>query len=294
MRYYKLISIKIIINIILVLCSVAFLYPIFFTITNSFMSEVEIFENYRFAIPGMAISDNNSQMDFINMKLIPDKVTFIQYYTVLLLNTRYLFMFWNSIKIVIPIVLGQLIVSSMAAYAFNTFHFRGKECLFFTYIFVMLLPFLVTLVPNYIIAEKLKLTGNYLSIILPGIFSPFGVFLLRQNSIYIPNAYVEAAVVDGANHLQIFLRIVLPMLKNGLASLAILVFIDSWNMVEQPLIFLKDEIKEPLSIYLSRINQSEIGIAFAASSFYMIPMLLIFLYGENYIVEGIQLSGIKA
>jgi multiple sugar transport system permease protein len=157
----------------------------------------------------------------------------------------------------------------------------------------MLMPFQVTLVPNYIIADKLGIIGSYLSIILPGIFSAFGVFLLRQFMAYIPNEYCEAARIDGANHFEIYTRVILPMTKTGVAALAILVFMDNWNMVEQPIIFLKEQMKYPLSVYLSKVNRNETGIAFASSTLYMLPMVLVFLYGENYLVEGIQLTGIK-
>ena len=159
----------------------------------------------------------------------------------------------------------------------------------------MLLPFQVTLVPNYIVAQKLGIMGSRLSIILPGIFGTFGVFLLRQYMASIPPSYIEAAKIDGAGHLSIFLKIVIPLLKPGLAALFILLFMDNWNMVEQPLIFLSNPLDEPLSLFLSNINNEEPGIAFAASFIYMHPLILVFLYGEEYMVTGIgmQLSGIK-
>jgi len=155
------------------------------------------------------------------------------------------------------------------------------------------MPFQVTLVPNYIIADKLGLIGSMFSIILPGIFTTFGVFLLRQFMRNIPDEYSEAARVDGAGHWLIFSKVILPMTKTGVAALIILAFIDNWNMVEQPLIFLQDVNLQPLSTFLANINDGERGIAFAASTVYMLPMLLVFLYGENYLIEGIQLSGLK-
>jgi multiple sugar transport system permease protein len=141
-------------------------------------------------------------------------------------------------------------------------------------------------------ADKLGLLNSPNAIILPGIFAAFGVFMLRQFMLDIPYAYIEAAKMDGAGHLQIFYKIMIPMIKPGLAALIILLFVDYWNMVEQPLIFLDDPFKQPLSVYLSRIN-GEKGIAFAASMLYMAPMVLLFLYAETYFIEGIQLSGIK-
>jgi multiple sugar transport system permease protein len=131
------------------------------------------------------------------------------------------------------------------------------------------------------------------AIILPGIFAAFGVFMLRQFMLSIPYALVEAAQMDGAGHYRIFYRIMLPLMKPGIAALIVLLFVDYWNMVEQPLIFLEDAFKQPLSLYLSRIHKEAQGIGFAASLIYMTPMVLLFLYAESYFIEGVQMSGIK-
>ena len=280
-------------TLLLTLLALTFIAPLALTVTNSLMREPEIRSNYDMVGSDAAAAADGEEPAFANLKLIPDMVTLKQYYTVLFKRLQFLYMFWNSVVLVLPIVAGQLLVASMAAYAFAKISFRGREKLFYLYIVVMLMPFQVTLVPNYLIAEKLGLTGSILSIILPGIFSTFGVFLLRQFMVYIPDAYSEAARVEGAGHWTVFTRIVLPMTKTGLAALTILVFIDNWNMVEQPLIFLQDAGKQPLSVFLAEINAGERGIAFAASVIYMVPMLLVFLYGEDYLVQGIQLSGIK-
>jgi multiple sugar transport system permease protein len=283
-----------ILTMFITLLAVVFLFPLILTVSNSFMGEGEIAENYK---PITNASEQSGAADrektFVNLKLIPDEVVVKQYYIVLLQKTKFLYMFWNSMALVLPIIVGQIIVASMAAYAFAKINFRWREQLFFIYIITMLMPFQVTLVPNYIVADKLGILDNYLSIIFPGIFGTFGVFLLRQFMEYIPDGYSEAARVDGAGHFRIFLKIIMPLSKSGLAALAILVFMDNWNMVEQPVVFLQDRTKHPLSVFLTSINHDETGIAFAASVLYMMPMLLIFLYGENYLIEGIQLSGIK-
>ncbi|MEL7564079.1 MAG: carbohydrate ABC transporter permease [Dehalobacterium sp.] len=279
---------------VLLILAVFFLFPLVVTISNSFMSEQEIARNYD-AVTAKSLSsyNDNAAYPFARFQLIPDMVVLKQYYTVLIKKTQFLFMFWNSVLITFPIVIGQTLVSTLTAYAFAKLKFRGRNFLFFLYIIVMLMPFQVTLVPNYIIAGQLGLLNNYLSIIFPGIFSTFGVFLLKQYMEQIPDSYLEAAKVDGANQLQIFLKIILPMSRGGIASMAILVFIDNWNMVEQPLIFLQDATEQPLSLYLSQIIAGEKGLAFAASTLYMMPVLLNFLYAEKYLLEGIRLSGIK-
>jgi multiple sugar transport system permease protein len=258
------------------------------------MNESEIAAHYGTITALNKAKDNVSGLKgYASIKLIPDVVTLRQYYEILVKKPQYLLMFWNSVKIVVPVILGQLVAASTAAYAFAKLKFRGKNIILSIYIIVMMMPFQVTLVPNYLVADKLGLIGEYSSIILPGIFSAFGVFLLKQHMEEIPNSYIEAARVDGGSQWDIFTLIIIPMSKTGLWALVILLFIDYWNMVEQPLIFLKEAIKMPLSIFLSNINDGERGVAFASSTLYMLPMVLIFLYGENYLIEGIQLSGVK-
>lgn len=288
--------------ILLVGISIVLLFPILYMVTNSFMSTSEVLRNYS-AINGQNVQSAGTETkddsaieakpDRITFSLIPEKVSFMQYYNVLLRKPKFLLMFWNSVILTVPVLIGQLIVAAFAAYAFSKLKFPFSDKIFFLYIIVMMMPFQVTLVPNYIMLKKLVLIGSYWSIILPGTFATFGVFLLRQFMMYIPDEYCEAAKIDGAGYVKSFFSVVLPQCKGALASLAILVFIDNWNMVEQPLIFLEDESMHPLSIFLSRINEMDIGIAFACGILYMIPTLLVFLYGENYFIEGIELSGIK-
>ncbi|TNJ62953.1 carbohydrate ABC transporter permease [Paenibacillus hemerocallicola] len=285
---------KVMLTAILLGLSALFIFPIVLTLTNSLMAESEISVNF------YAISNNKENADdprvagtYVNLKWIPDKVTLAQYYDVLVKKQQFLIMFWNSVRIVVPIIIGQLAVAALAGYAFSQLRFRLREPMFFAYIVTMLMPFQVTLVPNFIVADKLGLLNSYMAIVLPGIFGAFGVFLMRQFMLVVPYSYIEAARVDGAGHIRIFTTIVLPMCKPGMAALAILAFVDNWNMVEQPLIFLQDPMKQPLSVYLSVIGEGERGIAFAACAIYMAPMLLIMLYAEQYLIEGIQLSGIK-
>ncbi|MRN55352.1 carbohydrate ABC transporter permease [Paenibacillus monticola] len=282
---------KIALTIVMGVIGVLLLSPIVITFTNSFMTEQEININYG-PIGKMNEAAAGRADPYVNLKLLPDQVTLEQYGKVLVDSPRYLKMFWNSAFLVVPIIAGQTFVAALAAYAFSKLKFRGRDPLFLIYVLTMLMPFQVTLVPNYIMADKLGLLNSPNAIILPGIFAAFGVFMLRQFMLDIPYSYIEAAKIDGAGHLRIFYKIIIPMIKPGLAALVILLFVDYWNMVEQPLIFLDDPFKQPLSVYLSRIN-GEKGIAFAASMLYMAPMVLLFLYAESYFIEGIQLSGIK-
>lgn len=271
--------------------AILFLMPIVLTITNSFMSSSEISANY-----GKVFATNESGgktfiSEKVNLKFIPDMVSVSQYKTVLFKSPKYLFKFWNSVILVAPIVLFQLITASLAAYGFTRFRGRIREMIFFCYIILTLMPYQVTLVPNYLVSTWLKIVDTRWAIWLPGIFSPFMVFLLTKFMRRIPVSLIEAAKIDGAGEFQIFRKICLPLSKGALASAAILVFIDYWNMVEQPLILLSDSELHPLSVFLSKINAGEIGLAFAVATIYMIPGLLVFLYGEDYLVEGITYQG---
>ena len=267
-----------------------FLMPTVLTITNSFMTQSEITANYGQVFQNA--TDGKSYIkDKINLKFIPDKVSFTQYFTVLLKSPDFLYKFWNSVILVAPIVLAQLAVASVAAYGFTRWRGKIRDTIFFAYVILMLMPYQVMLVPNYLVAEWTGLLNTRWSIILPGIFAPFSVFLLTKFMRRIPVALIEAAKLDGASEWRIFTRICLPQCRSALYSIAILVFIDYWNMVEQPIILLSDPDKQPLSVYLSTINAGEVGIAFAVAVIYMIPSLLIFLHGEEYLVEGITHSG---
>ncbi|NIK70397.1 carbohydrate ABC transporter permease [Paenibacillus sp. BK720] len=280
------------ITVVLFLVAALMLLPIIISFTNSLMTEREISSNYDL-IGQMTDVAAGGKDAFVNLKLIPDWVSFEQYYHVLTATPIYLNLFWNSVYMVALIIAGQVIVGALAAYSFAKLRYRGRDRMFFVYLIAMLMPFQVTLVPNYIIADQLGLLNRASAIILPGIFGAFGVFMLRQFMQSIPNAYVEAAYMDGAGHFRIFQSIIIPLIKPGFAALVVLLFVDYWNMVEQPLIFLEDDFKQPLSVYLSVVQEEARGIGFAASVFYMLPMLLIFIYAEKYFIEGVQMSGIK-
>ena len=270
--------------------AVLFLMPIILTITNSLMTVSEINANY-----GVIFARKNGVRVFIsktvNLKFIPDIVSFSQYFKVLFLSPEYLMKFWNSVIFVVPIVVFQLAVASLASYGFARYRGKVREVIFFSYIILMLMPYQVTLVPNYLVSSWLNIIDTRWAIWLPGIFSPFAVYMLTKYMRRIPRSIYEAAEIDGAGEWQIFTRICLPNCRGGLASIAILLFIDYWNMVEQPLILLSDEQMHPLSVFLSRIKTDEISLAFAVAVIYMVLPMLVFLYGEEYLVEGIVYQG---
>ena len=274
--------------------AVLFLMPTVLTISNSFMASSEISANYGAMYSNMTNTEKTYIAEDVNLKFIPDKVTVDQYRAVLITSSDYLVKFWNSVRLTVPITLFQMLVAVLTSYGFARYPSKLKGIIFFAYIILMIMPYQVTLVPNYLVAKKFGLLNTRSAIILPAIFSPFSIFLLTKIMRRIPVSYVEAAKLDGAGELQILTRIYIPMCRNAIISIGMLVFIDYWNMVEQPLILMaSDEAKalHPLSVFLSQINANDVGLAFAVGVVYMIPALLIFLYGEDYLVEGIVCSG---
>ncbi|MEE3493863.1 MAG: carbohydrate ABC transporter permease [Butyrivibrio sp.] len=282
---------KIIVTVAAVVFAFFFIMPTLLTVTNSFMAASEINANYG----AIFATDKNGAKIFIsktvNLKFIPDMVSFAQYYTVLFKSPEYLFKFWNSMIYTVPIVGMQLALASLAAYGFSRHESRIKDVIFFCYIVLMLMPYQVTLVPNYLVSDFLGILDTKWAIWFPGFFSPFAIYLLTKFMKRVPKELTEAAEIDGAGEWDIFSKIQLPLCKGGIASITILVFFDYWNMVEQPLILLKDPEKHPLSVFLSKINTGEISLAFAVAVIYLIPPLLLFLYGEDYLVEGISYQG---
>ena len=203
---------------------------------------------------------------------------------------HYLAKFWNSMGLAAAIVLGQVLISCLAGYGFSKFRFQGKEALFFLVILLMMMPYQVTLVSNYLMLDKLNLVGSKWSLILPGVFSPFGVFLLRQVFDTCPNELLEAARLDGAGNLRILFHILVPRCRAGVISLGILSFIDAWNMVEQPIVYLKSGYDYPLSVFLTRMDGQNLGVLCTCGVLAALPVVLLFLFYDRELTEGVTMT----
>ncbi|MDO5401040.1 MAG: carbohydrate ABC transporter permease [Eubacteriales bacterium] len=275
------------------LLTVAMLYilPLLLIVTNSFMSPREIFRHYSDSYD--AFEAAREGLHCVEYRLVPDRITLEQYDTLLLKTPVYLDLFLNSLKLTLPTVAMQLVLGATAGYGFTVWRSKWREPLFCLYIIVMVLPFQATLVANYLTADILKLVNTHWSIILPLGFSPLPVFIMRQSMKGIPVSVLEAARMDGCSHWQLFFRVAAPMCRGALMSVLILGFADCWAMVEQPLIFLKDTALEPLSVTLSEISRGDMGLIFAASVFYMPPVVWLFLYGQDAFEKGIRLSALR-
>lgn len=259
--------------------------PLFMILTGSFMGAYEVKDKLGAILEG---GTGNAYWT-----LLPDYPTMAAYVELLLDTPKFFVMFWNSCIQVIPALIGQLAVAVPAAWAFARFSFRGKNILFFIYTVLMIMPFQVTMVSNYLVLNKFNLMNTHLAIILPNIFSTFPIFILMKFFQSIPNSLIEAAQLDGASKWNIFIRIGVPMGSSGIISIVVLDFLEYWNAIEQPIAFLRNKSLWPLTLYLPSITSEKAGVSFAASVIIMLPALLVFFYGQEYLEQGIMASGIK-
>jgi multiple sugar transport system permease protein len=235
----------------------------------------------------------NSGSNMASWPIFPHYISLQPYVELLLDSPTFFVMIWNSFKQVFPILFGQLLIGVPAAWAFGRYQFRGRRFLITLYTILMIMPFQVTMVSSYIVLDHMKLMDSHLSIIVPAIFSTFPVFIMMKFVAAIPKSLFEAAQIDGAGEGKIFITIGIPMSYSGIISALILSFLEYWNAIEQPLTFLTDKTKWPLSLYLPNIAIEEVGVSLVASVIMMLPALLLFLYGQGYLEEGICASGIK-
>ena len=273
--------------IAILLCVLALLVwiPLWMIMSASFMESEEMTQNL-----APVLSDKTG---YALWPLLPQYPT-LHYYVELLLDSPEFFtMLWNSCGQVFPVVIGQILVGAPAAWAFARYDFGGKKFLYAIYIVLMLLPFQVTMVSSYFVLDRLGLMNTVWAIILPGAVSTFPVFLMIRFFAAIPTALTEAAALDGAGPWQIFWYIGLPLGAPGILSAVVLGFLEYWNMLEQPMTFLKDKTLWPLSLYLPAVTSENAGASLAASVIMLLPALLIFLFGQRYLEAGISASGLK-
>lgn len=258
--------------------------PVCLLVTGSLMGEAELLDNLGFS----------GREGWILWPALPAYPSLTPYVRVLMDTPRFLLMFWNSCTQVVPAVLGQFLVGAPAAWAFGRYTFPGKRVVFLLYIALMLMPFQVTMVSNYLVLNRLGLMNNPLAIILPAAFSTFPVFIMVKFFAGIPQSVMDAAELDAAGPWSVFWRIGLPMGAPGVGAALMLGFLESWNAIEQPMIFLMQNKRYwPLSLYLPEIAAQDAGVSLAASVIMMIPPLLVFLFGLEYLELGICAAALK-
>ena len=193
--------------------------------------------------------------------------------------------FWNTVLLSVPQVLGQLLTAIPAAWALSRLRFRGRTVLTGLYILLMLMPFQVTMTPNFLVLDALGLMDTVWAVILPGIYSAFPVFIMLRFFDGIPRELLDSADLDGADHWETFWYIGLPLGRPGILAAMVLTFLESWSAVEQPMTFLRKERWLPLSL---RIGKMELSQAMGAGLVALIPAVLVFRWGQKYLELGIR------
>lgn len=228
-------------------------------------------------------------------RFLPDKFTLVQYIRLFSrLNVgRY---FFNSLLLAVSITFISLFLNSMAGYAFAKYRFKGKNLLFNLLLSSMIIPSQVTMLPLFLMLKTMGLINTYLAIIIPGLANIFGIFLIRQYALSIPDSLIEAARIDGASDFQIYWRIILPLCLPILTTLAIFTFMTIWNDFLWPLIALTDNSMYTLPVALANLMQEHVRnpeLMMAGSVITIIPVIIVFLSLQKYYISGIMLGGVK-
>lgn len=258
-------------------CFVAFimLVPFAWMVSASFKPRTEIFTTPIKWIP--------DYLYFGNYETIMEEIPFMQY-------------FLNTAKITICVTFFQVLTCSMAAYAFSKLHFPGRDTLFLAYLGTMMVPWHAIMIPQFIVIRNLNLYDTHWALILTGAFSVFGVFILRQNMINIPDSLTDAAKIDGCGPFGIYTKIVLPLTKTGLTTLIVLTFNSVWNDYMGPMIYLDTDTKKTIQLGLATFKRqydADYGAIMAGTVISLIPVVIVYAIGQKYIVEGIAYTGVK-
>lgn len=270
---------KIIGYLVLVLVTFTMVVPFIWMISTSFRPSGSAFSYPPQLIP--------SEINLESYQLLFTRVPFGRY-------------FINTLIVTLFTVLGQIVVSSLAAYGFARLKFMGRELLFMLYLATMMIPYQVTLIPLFLIVVGLGWINTFQGLIIPAISSVFGIFLLRQAFLGIPQDYQDAARIDGANEWTIYSRIFLPLNGPALATLAVFAFMGSWTDLLWPLLISRTPEMRTLELGLAYFNASATAfrqtnwpLVMAASVVVMLPVLLIYFFAQRYFIQGIALSGVK-
>ena len=267
---------KIIITLIMLFFSVIMIVPFLWMISTSFKMPAEVFQYPIKWIPAQFMWDHH-------VKVWTGANSFGHYYL-------------NSLKVALISTVGAVLLSALAAYGFARIEFKGRNALFMIYLSMMMVPPQVLFVPKFIMFDWVGIYNTHWALILPGVFTIFGVFMMRQFFLSVPYEISEAAFIDGAGHFRIFSRIILPMAKPSLATLAIIDFSWHWNDYENALVFLIDQDLYTVPLGLQNFileNTVDYNGMMAAATAGIIPMILVFLIGQKYIIQGVASSAVK-
>jgi len=228
-------------------------------------------------------------------KFIPDPFTFVQY-EILFERLNVARNFFNSLFLSATVTMISLFFNSMAGYAFAKFRFKGKNKLFNFLLSSMIIPSQVTMLPLFLMLKSIGLINTYMAIIIPGLANIFGIFLIRQYVIAIPDSLIEAAKIDGATDFQIYRKVILPLATPILVTLAIFTFLGTWNDFLWPLIALTDNSMYTLPVALANLmgeHTKDPELMMAGSVLTIIPVIIVFLALQKYYVRGIMMGSVK-
>ena len=240
------------------------------------------------------------------VRILPNEPTAVNYPVVLdlqpdpgtgrFLELRFGRWYFNSIFLAASITVLQVLTSAMAAYAFSRIHWRGRDRVFLAYLATMMVPGVVTMIPNYQIMVSLGFLNTYHGLILPAAFSAFGTFLLRQFMLSIPPSLDEAAKIDGASHWQVFWHVVMPLARPGLIALGIFTFLGAYRSFFWPLIMLVDDQLYPMQVGMLALDTTygrQTELIMAATVMNVVPLIIVFVIFQKFLVKGIQLGSVK-
>ncbi|MEY8334364.1 carbohydrate ABC transporter permease [Lachnospiraceae bacterium 47-T17] len=261
------------------------LAPLFFLLCGSLMGNGELNE---YLGPFILRTEG-----FAGWRLFPLYPTLRNFVRLLFDSPEFFQMFWNTMAITGGILGGQFLFGLPAAWGLARYPVPGRRFFYMLCIILMMLPFQATMLSEYLVLNKLNLLDSLWSIILPGVFSTFSVFLMYRFFCGIPEELMESARIDGAGELQIFFRIGIPLGASGILSALVLQFLECFSMIEQPLVFLKTKSRLPLALYLPQIQGDRIGFALCCSLVALLPPLLVFGMGQQYLEQGIMAGAVK-
>lgn len=258
----------------LVVIGLISLVPFLWLVRSSFMDSYEIFE-----FPPKWLSDQLLFSNYADVFQVLDLKTYLV----------------NTFLIIIPCIIGNVFTSCLCGYAFGRLNFKYKNMWFAMVIATMMLPGAVTLIPTFMMWNKLGFVNSFVPLIAPAFFGGggFNVFLMRQFFAGIPKELDEAAILDGATHWQIFYKIMLPLVKPAMMVVGFFTFMNTWNDFFGPLIYLNDPSKQTLALGLLQLKgqfSSQWNIMMAASTLMTIPALVLFFFGQKYFIQGISLT----
>lgn len=270
---------------LLIVSTVFVILPMLFLAAASFMPEDELLYRY------LSVLELGKAP--VRPAALPAYPSLNSYKELLLYSPGFFVMFWNSCFQVFCILAGQLLVGMPAAWAFARYRFKGKKFLFALYLILMIMPFQVTMVPSYLVLDRMKLLDTHFAVILPGIFATFPVYVMKQFFESIPESLLEAVTIDGGSELAAFLKVGVPMGYPGIMTALLLGFFEYWNALEPPLTFIKNKQLWPLSLYLPNVTADNAALAFSAGVIAMLPPALLYLNGQTWLEQGIASSGVK-